>query len=351
MFITARLFVSPILTVFAGLLLVIGTGVLVWLATAGAIAVLVRKATVYPSERSSHQEPTPQGGGVAVVPVALIAAFGALAVSGALPSELTTHAIVVACGALALMIVGLIDDIRGLPIVTRLVVQALALGAIVATLPPDIRVIPGHFSFAAERALIFFGGLWFINLYNFMDGIDLMTVTETVTVTAGIVALAAFGFVPGWLGWVAATFVGAMLGFAPWNTPPARLFVGDAGSVAIGLIVGTLLLHVAGAQVFAAALILPLYYIMDATVTFIRRLVRVERFWEPHRDHFYQMAIRNGYATGEIVKWVALFDAALIALAIGAAAGRPQTVAVLLSPFIAVFFILFLLRKFSIPKH
>lgn len=288
---------------------------------------------------------------MAVVVVTLVAVSAALAYSGTLPSKLTIHAAAVAFGALALMVIGLIDDIRNLPIMPRLAVQVLAVGAIVATLPPDMRVMPGHLSIAVERGLIFFGGLWFVNLYNFMDGVDMMSVTETVAIAFGIALIALLGLVPAWIGWVAAALVGAMVGFAPWNISPARLFLGDTGSLTIGLIVGTLLVHVAGAYAFPAALILPLYYLIDATVTVIRRVIRVRRFWEPHRDHFYQMATRNGYSVGQIVKSVAALDAVLIALAVIATYFREHTAAALIPIFVGVISVLVLLRNFSISKN
>jgi UDP-N-acetylmuramyl pentapeptide phosphotransferase/UDP-N-acetylglucosamine-1-phosphate transferase len=342
--------VSVILLVLEWISFVVATAVIAWVATAIIRPWLIRRATVYPNARSGHLLPTPQGGGVAVVVVMLVAAFAALAYSGTLPSKLTTHAAAVASGALALMIIGLIDDIRSLPIMPRLAVQALAVGAIVATLPPDMRVMPGHLSIAIERGLVFFGGLWFVNLYNFMDGVDMMSVTETVAIAFGISLLALLGLVPAWIGWVAAALIGAMVGFAPWNMLPARLFLGDTGSLTIGLIVGTLLVHVAGAYALPAALILPLYYLIDASITVIRRVVRVRRFWEPHRDHFYQMATRNGYSVGQIVKYVVALDAVLIVLAVIATYFRDHTAAVLVPIFVGVISVLVLLRNFSISK-
>jgi UDP-N-acetylmuramyl pentapeptide phosphotransferase/UDP-N-acetylglucosamine-1-phosphate transferase len=343
--------VSVILLALEWISFAVATAVVAWLATAIIRPWLIRRATVYPNARSSHLLPTPQGGGVAVVVVTLVAAFAALAYSDTLPHQLTTHAAAVALGALALMIIGLIDDIRSLPIIPRLAVQALAVGAIVATLPPDMRVMPGHFSVPVERGLVFFGGIWFVNLYNFMDGVDMMSVTETVAIAFGVLLLALLGLVPAWIGWVAAALIGAMVGFAPWNIPPARLFLGDTGSLTIGLIVGTLLVHVAGAYALPAALILPLYYLMDATITVLRRLVRVQRFWEPHRDHFYQMATRNGYSMRQIVKYVVALDAVLIVLAVLASYFSEHTAASIAPLFIGGICVLYLLRKFSIRKN
>src|SRR3954449_10438662 len=85
-----------------------------------------------------------------------------------------------------------------------------------------------------------------------------------------------------------------MLGFAPFNKPVARLFLGDVGSLPIGLLVGWMLLRLAGAGALPAALLLPLYYLADATLTLGKRLARGERVWQAHRTHFYQQANENG---------------------------------------------------------
>jgi UDP-N-acetylmuramyl pentapeptide phosphotransferase/UDP-N-acetylglucosamine-1-phosphate transferase len=281
----------------------------------------------------------------------LTAAAAGLVLSDALPAKLTYHAITVASAAIVLMLVGFADDIYGLPILPRLAVQAVAVGAVVLTLPPDLHAMPGHFSVAVERAVIFFAGIWFVNLYNFMDGLDLMSVTETVAISVGVLALSLLGLIPVWFGWVSAALIGGMLGFAPWNKPPAKLFLGDAGSLAIGLIVGTVLVHVAGAYALTAALILPLYYLMDASVTVIRRLVRVPRFWEPHRDHFYQMGTNNGHSVSQIIRKIALLDAGLVVLAVTAIFFRPSIAAVIVPLILAVFAVLLLLRTLSLPRE
>ena len=95
---------------------------------------------------------------------------------------------------------------------------------------------------------------------------------------------------------VAAALCGALLGFAPFNKPVARLFLGDVGSLPIGLLVGWLLLQLAGTGALAAAILLPLYYLADATITLLRRLARGEKVWEAHRSHFYQQATDNGFS-------------------------------------------------------
>jgi UDP-N-acetylmuramyl pentapeptide phosphotransferase/UDP-N-acetylglucosamine-1-phosphate transferase len=112
---------------------------------------------------------------------------------------------------------------------------------------------------------------------------------------------------------------GAAFGFLPWNWQPARIFLGDVGSVPLGYALGWLLLSLAAAGAWAAALILPLYYLADATLTLMRRLARGERVWQAHREHFYQRATQAGRSHAAVVSLVALADAVLIALALGSA--------------------------------
>jgi UDP-N-acetylmuramyl pentapeptide phosphotransferase/UDP-N-acetylglucosamine-1-phosphate transferase len=293
--------------------------ILVYGLIAVAIGWLSRHARAEPTARSSHSTPTPQGGGVIVVPVALAIAGISLAAGGSAPVGGMTYAVIVAILTLALTIVGLVDDMRDLDVVSRLVAQLIAVSIAVAFLPAEIRVFPPWFPIVLERLIMIATGLWFVNLVNFMDGIDLISAVETIAVTLGIALLAAFGLIPAAYGYVAVALLGTMVGFSPWNAPPARLFLGDAGSIPIGFLLAVLLIHVAGTNALAAAVILPLYYLADATVTLVRRLLRGERVWEAHREHFYQQATRNGFSVTEIVGRIAVLNAALIALAVGSA--------------------------------
>jgi UDP-N-acetylmuramyl pentapeptide phosphotransferase/UDP-N-acetylglucosamine-1-phosphate transferase len=115
---------------------------------------------------------------------------------------------------------------------------------------------------------------------------------------------------------VALALGGAMLGFAYFNRPTARLFLGDVGSLPIGLITGWLLVLLAGEGHLAAALLLPLYYLADATLTLIRRLARGEKVWQAHRTHYYQRATDRGFTVTGIVARVFVVNLALAALAV-----------------------------------
>jgi UDP-N-acetylmuramyl pentapeptide phosphotransferase/UDP-N-acetylglucosamine-1-phosphate transferase len=117
-----------------------------------------------------------------------------------------------------------------------------------------------------------------------------------------------------------------MLGFAPFNRPVARLFLGDVGSLPVGLILFWLLLTLAGRGHLAAALLLPLYYVADATITLARRLARGERITQAHRSHFYQLAVARGLAVMAVVR--AVFAVNLVLAALAAATVAAASVAV-----------------------
>src|ERR1700686_2754255 len=169
-----------------------------------------------------------------------------------------------------------------------------------------------------ERAVLLLAGLWFVNLVNFMDGLDLMTTAEAVPIAAAL-GLAAL--------------CGAMLGFAPFNRPVARVFLGDVGSLPIGLLLGWCLLQLAWHQQLAAAVLLPLYYLSDATATLLRRLVRGEPFWAAHRSHFYQRATDNGFTVFRVVSEVFALNTALALLAMASAMTRSSATNILFFAF------------------
>jgi UDP-N-acetylmuramyl pentapeptide phosphotransferase/UDP-N-acetylglucosamine-1-phosphate transferase len=195
------------------------------------------------------------------------------------------------------------------------VLQTLAVAAVLATLPVNTSVMP-EFPRAFEFTILLVGGVWFVNLVNFMDGIDWMTVAEVVPITAAITLLGLIGAAPPTAVLVALALLGGMIGFAPFNRPIAKLFLGDVGSLPIGLMLGWMLLLLASRGHVAAALLLPLYYLADATITLGRRLARGERVWQAHRTHFYQRALDGGFTVNDVVVRVFVLNIALAILAL-----------------------------------
>jgi UDP-N-acetylmuramyl pentapeptide phosphotransferase/UDP-N-acetylglucosamine-1-phosphate transferase len=201
-----------------------------------------------------------------------------------------------------------------LPATARLATQCIAVGAVIAALPTELQIFP-HVPWAIERAGLFLAAVWFVNLVNFMDGIDWMIVAEAVPVTGAILVLGLAGVVAPLPALLAAALLGAIVGFAPFNKPVAQIFLGDVGSLPIGLLLGWLLLQLAAMGHLAAALILPLYYVADATITLLRRIARGEVISQAHRTHFYQRATDRGLKVPEVVARVFVVNLALAGLA------------------------------------
>ena len=292
------------------LLAVVALAALLCACVIWAIMPLLRRyALARPNARSSHRIPTPQGGGIAVIAAALSAAA-----AGAYLMNVTVPAAVFGA-ALFIALVGFADDIKSIPVVPRLLLQAAAVAAVVFAAPADLRIVPAA-PIEIERGLVLLAGLWFVNLVNFMDGLDLMTVAEAVPVAGALILLGSSGELPASATIVAAALCGAMLGFAPFNRPVAKIFLGDVGSLPIGLLLGWCLLQLALNQQLIAALLLPLYYLADATITLFWRMARREPFWAAHRKHFYQRATDNGFAVSRTVGEIFSLNVALAALAI-----------------------------------
>jgi UDP-N-acetylmuramyl pentapeptide phosphotransferase/UDP-N-acetylglucosamine-1-phosphate transferase len=264
-----------------------------------------------PVERSTHAVPVPRGGGLAVVPV-LLAAWVGLALAG--PAPAGDAALAAFAGGLALL--SWVDDLRSLPSGLRLLCHILAVAGGLAFLPGGA-VFQGLLPPLLDRIATALLWVWFVNLFNFMDGIDGITGVETATLGLGMVLVTALagGADDGSAG-LALSTAAAALAFLRWNWHPARLFLGDVGSVPLGYLLGALLLGLAARGLWAPALILPLYYLADASVTLARRVLRGERFWQPHRQHFYQRALAGPDDHAAVARLVLAGDAGLVLCAL-----------------------------------
>src|SRR3984885_4064038 len=334
-------FSEPLLLLFA----VLAAAVLSALMTWAIRPVLLRHALATPNARSSHRIPTPQGEVIAVIAATLLVAGILTACAGTMTPSIPAA---VFAAALFIAAVGFADDLKSIPVLTRLLLQALAVGAIIFTAPGELQIVPAC-PLWIERGLLLLAGLWFVNLVNFMDGLDWMTVAEVVPITGAMVVLGSLGEFPASPTIVAAALGGAMLGFAPFNRPVAKVFLGDVGSLPIGLLLGWCLLQLAYHQQFAAALLLPLYYLLDATATLLRRLVRHESFWVAHRSHFYQRATDNGFTVSQVVGEVFALNIGLAALAAGSIMAPSVTIKVACLA-VGAIAAAALLRRFARPR-
>ena len=246
-----------------------------------------------PNPRSLHQRPVPRTGGLAIV---------AATVCAWLLLEAPVHPIVIAAVA-ALCGLSLIDDVRSLPVSLRLIAHVAAAAATVAALDPSLPLL---LWMAAILAIA-----WMINLYNFMDGSD--------GLAGGMAALGFFFYgIGAWIAgdgtFAAASWVvsAAAAGFLVFNFHPARIFMGDSGSVPVGFIAAAF-----GMQGWAEhdwpwwfPLMVFSPFIVDASVTLVRRLWQRQRVWQAHREHYYQRLVQLGWGHTR----TALAEYALMAL-------------------------------------
>lgn len=249
-----------------------------------------RLASDVPNERSLHATPVPRVGGIVVVAVA------ALCILVLVPT-LRAFSII----ALCLMFVSALDDRRGLPAGTRLAAHIAAASVASWLLVPELDWWSIAFTVIAIA--------WSINLYNFMDGADGMAGGMALFGFGTYACVAATGEV--WpLALAAGAVVGASVGFLVHNLPPARIFLGDSGSVPFGFLAATMGLvgWRAGlwSWVFPVLVFAP--FVIDATATLLLRAARRERIWEPHRDHLYQRIVlaRLGQQTAALWWYVAM---------------------------------------------
>ena len=269
-------------------------------------------------ERSSRERTIPTSAGLVLVPV--VSLFS-------LPISESQR---IFAAALALCLVGGTDDALDVPILLRLGLQIVAviLGLYsLELLPPagGLRVL------WIRPVLVGFMWLTFLNFFNFMDGIDGLAGLELVVVCGGLILLAAAGdraagAEESRLLWV---LLGGTLGFLAWNFPSARIFLGDAGSIPLGFLLGWVLILASLRGLAVEALILSSYFFIDAGLTLTRRIVRGEAFWRPHQEHFYQRAVQAGRSHREVLARVTLANAILAGIAVAhATAGLPAGAAI-----------------------
>lgn len=291
-----------------------------WAATWLALKFLVRHGIFdTPNERSNHTHPKPRGGGLAVLVVLLPSWVLIYLLTGAAPPGFFA----VLAATLMLAAVSWLDDVKNQPVVLRLIAQfaAVALGiGFTALSSESFLLFQGFLPDWLDHLFKALAWVWFVNLFNFMDGADGITGIETLAVGLGLALLAILtrddftgAAYPMMLAAVAA-------GFLLWNWAPSKIFLGDVGSVTLGYLVGWLLLITAAQGYWIAALLLPLYYLCDATITLCRRALRGEKIWRGHREHFYQKALLRGASHGWVSGNVLLHNIALMILALASTA-------------------------------
>ncbi len=258
-----------------------------------------RLALDAPNERSLHEQPVPRTGGIAIA--------AGVGITGLFVGGLPVAALVIAAG---LALASFVDDVSGLPSALRLAMH-LAGAWVVVALELDVTALNG--------VLLVLALAWTTNAYNFMDGSDGLAAGMTILgFGAYAVAALAAGAVP--MATLCACIAAAAAAFVPFNWHPARLFMGDAGSVPLGFLAGAL--GILGWRDGIWPLWFPVLvfapFLGDATLTLVRRLWRRERVWQAHREHYYQRLVRLGFGHQRtaLAEYAAMAGCAGIALAV-----------------------------------
>lgn len=262
-----------------------------------------------PNARSSHITPTPRGGGIGMV-LTFLAGSILTASSSALPPGVMANALL-ACSLVA--IIGFIDDHYPLSTLLRLSVHALSSVILLSTIEvPNLLpwTASGTHIYGLDYLILGIALVWLLNLYNFMDGIDGIAAIEGLSVICGALfilwingSLEVYG---SWIGILGMS----VAGFLIWNWPPAKIFMGDVGSGFLGFTLGCFAILTSvnqGINIWSWFILLAVF-IVDATVTLLRRLCRGDRFWMAHRSHAYQILSRRYKSHGKVTLGVLLIN-------------------------------------------
>lgn len=253
---------------------------------------LARSMLDVPNDRSSHTVPTPRGGGVSIV-VTFLSGLVAMWSAGLIDSGFFLGA--VGAGGLV-AVIGFMDDHGHIAARWRLLGHFAAAAWVLwwtgGLAPVEVFGIAFDPGWVGNVFALFYL-VWMLNLYNFMDGIDGLASVEAISVCGSACLLHWINGHEGFV-WTPLLLAMSVLGFLVWNFPPAKIFMGDAGSGFLGIILGALGLQAASvsADMLWAWLILLGVFVVDATFTLLRRLLRGEKVYEAHRSHAYQYASR-----------------------------------------------------------
>ncbi len=296
-----------------------------------------------PNERSNHFDPTPKGAGIGIILSLLIVYYIFLPIND----------LIFTSSILSLCLMSFINDNINISIIFRLFIHILLSLFVLMFWQPLLNlsllndIIPNWLG----TILIILFIIWMTNLYNFMDGIDGISCVQCIIIGIGVGSCLFYSeginkienLLSGFL-------VGSSIAFLIWNWHPARVFLGDAGSIPIGFINAILALLLFKNGFWYVALILNNYYLADSSITLIKRIMKKEKPWQAHKSHFYQKAIKNGNTHSNVCFFIAIHGILLIVLSLFATI-YPNNFNILFSILISslsTFYLLYYLNKMPI---
>ncbi|WP_053332592.1 MraY family glycosyltransferase [Candidatus Jidaibacter acanthamoebae] len=293
----------------------IGCFIFSYLLSGNFIRLLTKKKIIaIPNSRSNHKSPTPLGGGLAIIISFFIGCIPFLF----LYNDTVKPPLYIASALALLCVISFRDDIKHVPAAIRLIAHFVAaiIGAFVVK--HNGLIFKGIIDPDIEYIFIVLAIVTFINLFNFMDGIDGITGAQVIYLGIAIALILSFLNNQSSYIYISLLLVACTFGFLIYNWHPARIFIGDAGSITIGYILSLLLLIIAAKGAWVQAIILPMYYFADAGYILLKRAISLEKIWQAHSEHFFQRAVRAGRSHAEVVVKIIILNIILLNLSLGA---------------------------------
>ncbi|MCC8372256.1 MAG: glycosyltransferase family 4 protein [Rickettsia endosymbiont of Pseudomimeciton antennatum] len=271
-----------------------------------------------PNPRRVHNKITPRGGGLAIVIVVIIG----LITYEYFVTEMLINSIKIVPLLLIISTISFLDDLVSIPVFIRLIIHIICSTiSIILFLSPALlfhHELPLYVDFVLSIIYL----ITFLNIYNFLDGIDGISGAESIHLSITILILCYLKYDTiiniNFIIVLNIIILGCSIGFLIFNWHPAKIFIGDVGSISLGFLLGLCLILISASSIhlFIASSIASLYYMTDGGLTILIRLLNKEKIWQPHLKHFFQKAVRNGKSHKEVVCRIIICNILLMVLSI-----------------------------------
>ncbi|MFU7500684.1 MAG: UDP-phosphate alpha-N-acetylglucosaminyltransferase [Candidatus Tisiphia sp.] len=271
-----------------------------------------------PDPRRVHSRITPRGGGLAIVIVVIIALIAYEYFS----TKTLINSIKIVPLLLIISTISFLDDLISIPIFVRLIFHIICSTIAIFLFLSPVVLFHHELPLYIDFVLSIIGLIVFLNIYNFLDGIDGISGTESIHLSITILILCYLKsdiiININFIIVLNIIILACSIGFLIFNWHPAKIFLGDVGSISLGFLLGLCLLLISASSVhlFVASSIASLYYLADGGLTILIRLVNKEKIWQPHLKHFFQKAVRNGKSHKEVVSRIIICNILLMVLSI-----------------------------------
>ncbi len=277
-----------------------------------------------PTERSNHGKPTPKGAGIILIPLVIIASLLVFF----LERILENYWLSIFGFCIILTILSLLDDLKNINFGIRLIFQIFCVLSSLFLFKDQLGIYQQSLDFFIFNEISMFESfiivltltivwVWIINMFNFMDGMDGITVVQVSSLTILTNLLAILGLVEIHFLYFSLILLTVLLAFYSVNKPPAKIFLGDVGSIPIGFLVGFIIIYnTVIADIIIPFLIIMMYYLLDSIVTIFIRFLNKENIFKAHSSHFYQKVLRKGYDHKYVLKRIVYLNIILLFLAI-----------------------------------